>query len=170
VQLVRMTRELMSSLNSARGTKRKETMRELRKNIWSMKLLLHGDSEAEPVPEACAQLTLDMFHEDFMRLLIQYFPKLDLDVRKDVAQVVASLQRQQVAADYLNKNKAFVINENKPPEIVSVLVANRSGLLRFFKNFKTEKVDVQFDQDKAQVVKEIASLSMKMDLKPSLPT
>lgn len=49
-------------------------------------------------------------------------------------------------------------NQNKPPEIVSILVANREKLLRFFSEFKTEKEDEQFDQDKAQVVKEIASL------------
>jgi len=51
-----------------------------------------------------------------------------------------------------------VANQNKPPEIVSILVANREKLLRFFSEFKTEKEDEQFDQDKAQVVKEIASL------------
>ncbi|OIC42159.1 hypothetical protein A7L55_21370 [Acinetobacter baumannii] len=54
--------------------------------------------------------------------------------------------------------KVFVANQNKPPEIVSILVANREKLLRFFSEFKTEKEDEQFDQDKAQVVKEIASL------------
>jgi calcium binding protein 39 len=54
--------------------------------------------------------------------------------------------------------KVFVANENKPPEIVNILVANRSKFLRFFSDFKSEKEDPQFDQDKAQVVKEIASL------------
>lgn len=54
--------------------------------------------------------------------------------------------------------KVFVANENKPPEIVNILVVNRSKFLRFFSDFKSEKEDPQFDQDKAQVVKEIASL------------
>lgn len=321
-ELVRLTRELLLSLNAARDPKREEKLVELGKNIRDMKIVLYGNSEAEPVPEACAQLTQEIFREDAMRLLIQSLPKLDLEVRKDVTQVVANLQRQQVqsrlisaeyldknkdlldllvagyekpdmalhygamlrecirhqsiaryvlesqnltkffkyielpnfevasdavatfkelltrhkstVADYLNKNydwfiseyntkllaspnyitrrqmvkllgdilldrsnvnvmmryvsskenmcilmnllkdssksiqieafhvfKVFVANENKPPEIVNILVANRSKFLRFFSDFKSEKEDAQFDQDKAQVVKEIASLELR---------
>lgn len=33
----------------------------------------------------------------------------------------------------------FAANQNKPPDIVSILVANRSKLLRLFADFKTEK-------------------------------
>lgn len=33
----------------------------------------------------------------------------------------------------------FAANQNKPPDIVSILVANRSKLLRLFSDFKTEK-------------------------------
>lgn len=325
-ELVRVTRELLLSLNAARDPKREERMVELGKNIRDMKIVLYGNSEAEPVPEACSQLTQETFRDDAIRLLIQCLPKLDLEVRKDVTQVVANLQRQQVhsrliAADYLDKNKdlldllvagydkpdmalhygamlrecirhqsiaryvlesqqnlskffkyielpnfevasdavatfkelltrhkstvadylnrnydwffseyntkllaspnyitrrqmvkllgdilldrsnvnvmmryvsskdnmcilmnllkdssksiqieafhvfkVFVANENKPPEIVNILVANRSKFLRFFSDFKSEKEDAQFDQDKAQVVKEIASLELRDQL------
>ncbi|XP_024401646.1 putative MO25-like protein At5g47540 [Physcomitrium patens] len=318
--LVRGTRELLLSLSAARDPKREEKMMEVAKNVRDMKIVLYGNSEAEPVPEACAQLTQEMFREDAMRLMIQCLPKFDLEVRKDITQVVANLQRQQVqsrliAADYLDRNKdlldllvagydkpdmalhygtmlrecirhqsiaryvldsqqhlckffqyielpnfevasdavvtfkelltrhkstvadylsknydwffnefntklltspnyitrrqmvkllgdilldrsnvnvmmryvssmenmrilmnllkdssksiqieafhvfkVFVANENKPPEIVNILVVNRSKFLRFFSDFKSEKEDPQFDQDKAQVVKEIASL------------
>ena len=44
---------------------------------------------------------------------------------------------------------------------MNLLVANRSKFLRFFSDFKSEKDDTQFDQDKAQVVKEIANLELK---------
>ncbi|MCD7455874.1 hypothetical protein HAX54_029976 [Datura stramonium] len=57
--------------------------------------------------------------------------------------------------------KLFAANHNKPPDIVSILVANRSKLLRLFADFKTEKEDEQFEADKAQVVKEIAALEPK---------
>lgn len=33
----------------------------------------------------------------------------------------------------------FAANQNKPPDIVSILVANRSKLLRLFADFKTDK-------------------------------
>ncbi|KAL7218781.1 hypothetical protein ACSBR2_011948 [Camellia fascicularis] len=54
--------------------------------------------------------------------------------------------------------KLFVANQNKPAEIVSILISNRSKLLRFFGDFKFDKVDEVFEADKAQVVKEIAIL------------
>ncbi|XP_055811245.1 putative MO25-like protein At5g47540 [Solanum dulcamara] len=57
--------------------------------------------------------------------------------------------------------KLFAANKNKPSDIVSILVANRSKLLRLFADFKTDKEDEQFEADKAQVVKEIASLDTK---------
>ncbi|CAN4095966.1 unnamed protein product [Withania somnifera] len=57
--------------------------------------------------------------------------------------------------------KLFAANKNKPSDIVSILVANRSKLLRLFADFKTDKEDQQFEADKAQVVKEIAALETK---------
>lgn len=86
----------------------------------------------------------------------------------------------------------FAANQNKPPDIVSILVTNRNKLLRLFADFKTEKgktrnhsiwrkksicsigcdsefcyfvaEDEQFEADKAQVVKEIAALEPKVGL------
>jgi calcium binding protein 39 len=54
--------------------------------------------------------------------------------------------------------KLFAANQNKPPDIVSILMANRSKLLRLFADFKIDKEDEQFESDKAQVVREIAAL------------
>ncbi|PWA54349.1 mo25-like protein [Artemisia annua] len=57
--------------------------------------------------------------------------------------------------------KLFVANQKKPSEIVSVLIANRSKLIRFFSDFTLEKADEQFEADKAEVVKVIATLELK---------
>ncbi|XP_062009305.1 putative MO25-like protein At5g47540 [Rosa rugosa] len=57
--------------------------------------------------------------------------------------------------------KLFVANENKPPQIVNVLVTNRSKLLRFFGNFTIEKEDQQFEADKVELMKEISILEPK---------
>lgn len=54
--------------------------------------------------------------------------------------------------------KLFAANQNKPPEIVNVLITNRSKLLRFFGEFRFDKENEVFEADKAQVVKEIATL------------
>ncbi|KAJ6747801.1 CALCIUM-BINDING PROTEIN 39-RELATED [Salix koriyanagi] len=321
--VVRQTRDLLiyvdQSSSSLSDSKREEKMVELAKNTRELKSILYGDSESEPVSEACAQLTQEFFRENTLRLLIICLPKLNLETRKDATQVVANLQRQQVnsrliASDYLEKNtdlldiliagyentdmalhygvmlkecirhqsvaryvlesphvkkffdyiqlpnfdisadaaatfkelltrhkstvaeflsknydwffaefnlkllestnyitrrqsikllgdmlldrsnavvmtryvssrdnlrilmnllressksiqteafhvfKLFVANQHKPPDIVSILVANRSKLLRLLADFKLDKEDEQFEADKAQVVKEIASL------------
>lgn len=325
LELIRSTRELLAYVDGSllpREGKREEKMAELGKNIRDMKIVLYGNSESEPVPEACVQLTQEFFRENVMRLLILLLPKLDLETRKDTTQVIANLQRQQVhsrliASDYLESNKdlldilvtgyentdmalhygtmlrecirhqsaaryvlesenvrkffsyleipnfdvqsdaaatfrelltrhkstvaefltrnydwffseyngkllkspnyitrrqavkllsdilldrantlimmryvsskdnlkilmdllrepskniqvesfhvfkIFVANANKPPEIVSILLANRIKLLRFFSDFKTDKADEQFDIDKAQVLKEISGLEPK---------
>ncbi|GKV15069.1 hypothetical protein SLEP1_g25871 [Rubroshorea leprosula] len=47
--------------------------------------------------------------------------------------------------------KLYTANQNKPPDVVSILVANRSKLLRLFADFKTDKEDEPFEADKAQV-------------------
>lgn len=43
----------------------------------------------------------------------------------------------------------FAANQNKPPDIISILVANRSKLLRLFADFKTDKgiTEIHLDWD-----------------------
>ncbi|XP_061344328.1 putative MO25-like protein At5g47540 isoform X3 [Gastrolobium bilobum] len=113
VDVVRQTRDLLLYIDrssESRDNKRDEkVMSELSKNIRELKAILYGNSESEPVSEACAQLTQEFFKENTLRLLIKCLPKLNLEARKDATQVVANLQRQQVqskliASDYLEKN------------------------------------------------------------------
>nr|XP_016453731.1 PREDICTED: putative MO25-like protein At5g47540 isoform X2 [Nicotiana tabacum] len=65
---------------------------------------------------------------------------------------------KNIQLDAFHVFKLFVANRNKPSDIVNILVANRSKLLRFFASFRIDKEDEQFEADKAQVVKEIAEL------------
>ncbi|KAB5518988.1 hypothetical protein DKX38_023307 [Salix brachista] len=55
-------------------------MTELAKNIRELKSILYGNSESEPVSEACAQLTQEFFRENTLRLLIVCLPQLNLEV------------------------------------------------------------------------------------------
>ncbi|XP_021759075.1 putative MO25-like protein At5g47540 [Chenopodium quinoa] len=320
VDIVRRARELLILINDNTNVDQAPNWKEeLGELIADVKSILYGTSEAEPVPESCAQVTQEFFREDTLRLLIFCLRKLDLEARKDSTQVVANLQRQQVhsrliACDYLEANidlidvlvsgyedhllalhygnmlrecirhqsiakyvleshlckffdyiqlpdfdissdaaatfkelltrhkatvseflsnnydwffrefnnkllqspiyitrrqsvkllgdilldrsnssimvryvsskenlmilmnllresskpiqveafhifKLFAANKNKPPDITTILIANRSKLLRLFSNFKLDKEDQQFEADKAQVVKEIAELT-----------
>lgn len=55
-------------------------MAELCKNLRELKFILYGNSESEPIAEACAQLTQEFFRENTLRLLIICLPKFNLEV------------------------------------------------------------------------------------------
>ncbi|KAE9596426.1 hypothetical protein Lal_00048740 [Lupinus albus] len=57
-----------------------------------------------------------------------------------------------------NVFKLFVANQNKPPEVITILVSNKPKLLQFLSNFNTDKVDEQFEADRRQVISEIMTL------------
>lgn len=110
-EIVRQTRDILILVDqdNIRENKRDEKMAELSKNLRDLKCILYGNSESEPVPEACMQLTQEFFKEDAFRLLVINLPKLNLEARKDATQIVANLQRQQVnskliASQYLENN------------------------------------------------------------------
>ncbi|KAF9587892.1 hypothetical protein IFM89_006146 [Coptis chinensis] len=120
-EIVCRTRDLLVFLNTNsssttfREAKREEKLLELSQHIRELKRILYGSTESEPVPEACAQLTKEFFKKNtqLLRLLIIFIPKLNLRACKDVTQVVANLQRQQVqsrliASDYLDANKDLI--------------------------------------------------------------
>ncbi|GAV74599.1 Mo25 domain-containing protein [Cephalotus follicularis] len=57
--------------------------------------------------------------------------------------------------------KLFVANQNKPVEIINVLITNRTKLLRFLGDFKIDKDNEQFEADKSLIIEEIATLELK---------
>lgn len=48
--------------------------------IRELKAILYGLEEAEPVADACAQVTQEFFTDDTMRLLIICLPQLNFEV------------------------------------------------------------------------------------------
>nr|VDC75431.1 unnamed protein product [Brassica rapa] len=104
--IVRQTRDLLVyadrsvSTPDLRESKSQEKLAELSKSLRESKLILYGNSEAEPVAEACAQLTLEFFKGETLRGLITSLPYLSLEGRKDATQVNSRL----VASDYLESN------------------------------------------------------------------
>ena len=57
-------------------------MTDLRKSIREMKCILYGNGDADPVTEACTNLTKEFFKDNTntLRLLIVCLPYLDLEV------------------------------------------------------------------------------------------
>ncbi|KAF2303791.1 hypothetical protein GH714_023442 [Hevea brasiliensis] len=80
---------------------------------------------------------------------------------KDNLRILMNLLRESsknIQIDAFHVFKLFAANQNKPPEIVTILIVNGSKLLRFLADFKMDREDEQFEEDKTQVVKEIAEL------------
>ncbi|KAG8386055.1 hypothetical protein BUALT_Bualt03G0109200 [Buddleja alternifolia] len=65
---------------------------------------------------------------------------------------------KSIQIDAFHVFKLFVANRNKPADIVNILWANQSKLLRFFDTFNMDKEDEMFEADKAQVMREIEQL------------
>lgn len=57
-------------------------MSELNKTISQMRTILYGSGEAEPSPDACAQLTLEFFKENTFRLFMACIPRLNSGVNE----------------------------------------------------------------------------------------
>lgn len=80
---------------------------------------------------------------------------------KDNLRILMNLLRESsksIQLDAFHVFKLFVANQNKPSDIINILVANRSKLLRLLAGFKIDKEDEAFEVDKAQVIKEISEL------------
>ncbi|KAL4581407.1 hypothetical protein LXL04_017621 [Taraxacum kok-saghyz] len=96
---------------------------------------------------------------------------LDRSYSSVMVRYVSSLENMRILMNLLrdsNKTiqvqafhvfKLFPANQNKPPEIVNVLIANQSKLIRFFSEFTYDKADEQFEADKAQLIREIEALA-----------
>ncbi|MFS7985478.1 putative armadillo-like helical protein [Helianthus anomalus] len=97
-EVVQKTRSLLLYSKNSLDVGSQST--ELSSLIRELKLILYGDDYSEPSAEACAQLTVEFFKEDTLRLLIIFLPKLNLEARKDATQVVASLQRQPLPSRF----------------------------------------------------------------------
>eukprot|EP00245_Coleochaete_scutata_P018210 TRINITY_DN9346_c0_g1_i2.p1 TRINITY_DN9346_c0_g1~~TRINITY_DN9346_c0_g1_i2.p1 ORF type:complete len:344 (-),score=76.82 TRINITY_DN9346_c0_g1_i2:525-1556(-) len=168
--VVRTTRELLATLESSRDPRTLEkVLEELSRSLREMKIILYGDSENEPTPEASTQLTAEVFKDNFFRVLVTQIPRLEFEARKDASQVVANLQRQQVnnryvAADYLERNQDLIdllvngyenqdialiygamLRETIRHQSVAKYILNSPNLDTFFKFVEVPNFDVASD-------------------------
>ncbi|KAH6822698.1 Mo25 family protein [Perilla frutescens var. hirtella] len=112
LEIVRDARRLLSYVDSEPeddSSKRNEKLAQLDADIRELKSILYGIEESEPVAEACAQVTQELFTDDTVRLLIVCLPKINFETRKDATRIIANLQRQIVqsrliASQYLLEN------------------------------------------------------------------
>ncbi|KAM7492756.1 hypothetical protein LguiA_035677 [Lonicera macranthoides] len=83
----------------------------------------------------------------------------------DNMRILMNLLRESsknIQLDAFHVFKLFVANQDKPADIVNILVANRSKLIRLFSAFTVDGEDEQFEADKVQVIREITELEAKI--------
>lgn len=90
---------------------------EISKNLTSMKGILYGDGETEPIQEQMTQLSSEIYNTDLLPLLINNISKLEFEAKKDVAQIFNNLLRRQIGirfptAEYIESR----------PEILDTLI------------------------------------------------
>ncbi|KAJ3126675.1 Calcium-binding protein 39 [Nowakowskiella sp. JEL0407] len=98
-ELVRSTKDAIAKLDSSSGDKKKAN-EEISKNLVSMKTILYGDGESDPVPEFVAQLAQEVYSADLLPLLAQNIQKFEFEARKDVAQIFNNLLRRKIGTRY----------------------------------------------------------------------
>ncbi|GJM88250.1 hypothetical protein PR202_ga04290 [Eleusine coracana subsp. coracana] len=78
--------------------------------------------------------------------------------RSNTAVMVCYVSSKENLIVLMNLLRLFAANQNKPPEIVAILSANKSKILRFLADFTLDREDKQFEVDKSKVIAEISRL------------
>ncbi|CAG8639656.1 5335_t:CDS:2, partial [Acaulospora colombiana] len=79
---------------------------DISKNLATMKTILYGDGESDPVPETVAQLAQEVYTNDILQLLAQNIWRFEFEAKKDVSHIFNNLLRRQIGSltptvDYL---------------------------------------------------------------------
>eukprot|EP00271_Cylindrocystis_brebissonii_P008237 TRINITY_DN22264_c0_g1_i1.p1 TRINITY_DN22264_c0_g1~~TRINITY_DN22264_c0_g1_i1.p1 ORF type:complete len:352 (+),score=87.47 TRINITY_DN22264_c0_g1_i1:829-1884(+) len=85
---------------------RAKALEDANHRLREIKGILYGDMEKLPNPELGTMVTVEIFRGTFFSDALKALSSLDFDARRDVAQIVANLQRQKVnnhlvGSDYL---------------------------------------------------------------------
>lgn len=130
-ELVRTTREALLQLEqSSSGSEQPaKVSEEVSRNLSSMKLLLYGEPDQRPNPEAASELAREVWKSDVLRLLLTHLPLLDFECRKDVSQVFSNLLRRQQHGEH---------------ETVKWLEENRDVLFILLRGYETPQLALNY--------------------------
>ena len=129
-ELVRTTREALLQLEQSSGSELPaKASEEVSRNLSSMKLLLYGEPDQRPNPEAASELAREVWKSDVLRLLLTHLPLLDFECRKDVSQVFSNLLRRQQHGEH---------------ETVKWLEENRDVLYILLRGYETPQLALNY--------------------------
>ncbi|KAG9291039.1 hypothetical protein G9A89_012911 [Geosiphon pyriformis] len=108
-----LVKNVKEAINKLDGLEKKKASEEISKNLATMKLILYGDNESEPIPETVAQLAQEVYNNDLLQLLVLNIWRFEFEAKKDVSQIFNNLLRRQIGAltptvDYL-RNRGEIL-------------------------------------------------------------
>ncbi|XP_048333322.2 uncharacterized protein LOC107409060 [Ziziphus jujuba] len=77
-----------------------KALEEVEKNFVTMRCMLVGDGEVEPVPEQVSQLALEVCKEDVITLIVHKMAILGWEARKDLVHCWSILLKQKIGSTY----------------------------------------------------------------------
>jgi len=101
-EVVKAIKDGIGKLDSfaAPGDKRatEKITEEISKNLLAIKLVLYGDGDNDPNPEAVSQLAGEIYNLDLLYVLATNISRFEFEAKKDVAQIFNSLLRRQIGS------------------------------------------------------------------------
>ncbi|KAJ3313838.1 hypothetical protein HDV04_001399 [Boothiomyces sp. JEL0838] len=165
-ELVKITKDSISKLDSGDSRKLNE---EISKNLVSMKNVLYGDGENDPIPELVTQLSTEIINTDLLVILVQNIQLLEFEAKKDVAQIFNNLLRRQLGtrfptADYIggkpevlmsliggyekqdiSLNCGMILRESLRHELLAKIIIESPQFWNFFQYVELSTFDVASD-------------------------
>jgi len=87
---------LLGQKDDQKSTKSAERANEkLSSNLAQFKVMLYGDGESQPSPDATKRVVDELFRTDLLGSLLEHIQKLEFEARKDVANIYNFVLRQR---------------------------------------------------------------------------
>ncbi|KAL5782440.1 hypothetical protein ACOSP7_007469 [Xanthoceras sorbifolium] len=103
LEVVKATKDSLMALDTKTVVEVKaleKALEEVEKNFATMRCMLSGDGEVEPIPEQVSQLATEVCKEDVLALLIHKLQILGWEARKDLVHCWSILLKQKVGSTH----------------------------------------------------------------------
>ncbi|KAK6194524.1 protein Mo25 [Patella vulgata] len=96
-ELVKGLKDALQTLqNPSKDKDLKKASDDVTKILANMKVMLYGTAGSDPQPENVAQLSMEIYQGEVLKMMVENLEKIDFEGRKDVVQIFNNLLRRQI--------------------------------------------------------------------------